>query len=71
MFTYLKLINFIIDCHSLFTTATMSQVNSTCCGLDTVSPKLLTSVHATLSFCLFTVINLQFHLKINNTAMLK
>lgn len=43
----------------------MSQVNSTCCSLDAVSPKLLTFVHATLSFCLLTVINLQLGLKIN------
>lgn len=71
LFTYLKLINFIIDCCILFTTATMSQVNSTCCGLDIVSSKLLTFVHATLSFCLFTVINLQLCLKINNTTLLK
>lgn len=71
LFTYLKLINFIIDCCSLFTTATISQVNSACCGLDTVSPKLLTFVHSALSFCLFTVINLQLCLKINNTALLK
>lgn len=71
LFTYLKLINFIIDRCSLFTTATMSQVNSTCCGLDTISPKLLTFVHATPSFCLFIVINLQICLQINNTALLK
>lgn len=71
LFTDLKLINFIIDRCSLFTTATMSQVNSTCCGLDTVFPKLLTSVHVTLSFCLFTVISVQFCLQINSTALLK